>query len=557
MPRRALAACAVVLVLVVAAVPHRAAAAPPPTYVPPVDAPVADPFRPPAEPYGPGNRGLEYATEAGTDVRAAADGVVTFAGLVAGTRHVTVRHVDGLRTTYSFLDRIDVVVGQQLHQGDLVGTTVGHLHLGARLGDAYLDPAELFGDAPARAHLVPFDEPPGPGASGERSAIRQLVGGIGGLASRLAGRVVDQALEGSGATAAWLRAESGQLLRTAAHYLERTSPGVAQLQLVLRGLEMWSRARASSERPCTADGQRPPPPAERRVAVLVAGLGSTSDSAAIDDLATAPLGYDPSDVVRFSYAGGRTPDPTDGFTGIEATAYDPGATQGDLPAAGSRLADLVEAVAARAPGTPVDVYAHSQGGVVARLALVELERRHGAAWIEERLGLVATLGTPHGGADLATAVHAAGSTQAGSLALDGLAAALGLGLDDDAPAVRQLAETSDVVAELEASPLPTGIDVVSIAARGDLVVPVPRTVAPGAVQVVVPVSGATAHDRLPGSPEAARELALALVGWPPGCQSFRSALVDQVVGEGISWAEDAAGGLAWVAGLRHGAPLGG
>jgi hypothetical protein len=98
---------------------------------------------------------------------------------------------------------------------------------------------------------------------------------------------------------------------------------------------------------------------------------------------------------------------------------------------------------------------------------------------------------------------------------------------------------------------------VSIAARGDLVVPVPRTAAPGAVQVVVPVSGVTAHDRLPGSPEAARELALALAGQPPGCQSFRSALVDQAVGEGISWAEDAAGALAWVAGLRHGAPMGG
>jgi hypothetical protein len=557
MPHRALAACAVALVLVATAAPHRVAAAPPPTYVPPVDAPVADPFRPPDEPYGAGNRGLEYATPAGTEVRAAAAGVVTFAGLVAGTRHVTVRHPDGLRTTYSFLDLVDVVVGQQIRQGDIVGTTVGHLHLGARLGDAYLDPARLFDAVPDRAHLVPFDEPPGPGPSGERSAIRQLVGGVGRLATRLAGRVVDQALEGSGATAAWLRAESGQLVRTAAHYLGRTSPGLAQLNLVLRGLEMWSRARASSHRPCTAAGEPVPPPAERRAAILVAGLGSTSDSAAIDDLDTAPLGYDVPDVVRFSYAGGRTPDPSDAFTSIEATAYDPGATQGDLPGAGNRLADLVEAVAARAPGTPVDVYAHSQGGVVTRLALIELERRHGAAWIEERLGLVATLGTPHGGADLATAAYAAGSTRAGSLALDGLAAALGLGLDDDAPAVGQLAETSDLVAALRASPLPAGVDVVSIAARGDLVVPVPRTAAPGAVQVVVPVSGVTAHDRLPGSPEAARELALALAGQPPGCRPFRSALVDQAVGEGISWAEDAAGALAWVAGLRHGAPLGG
>ena len=71
-----------------------------------------------------------------------------------------------------------------------------------------------------------------------------------------------------------------------------------------------------------------------------------------------------------------------------------------------RLADLVEAVAARGPhGVPIDLIAHSQGGLVVRLALIELERRHGAEWLA-RIGLVATLGTPHGGADLATAIHA-------------------------------------------------------------------------------------------------------------------------------------------------------
>src|SRR5258708_10037298 len=34
-------------------------------YTPPVDAPIGDPFRPPSTPYGPGNRGIEYATPAG------------------------------------------------------------------------------------------------------------------------------------------------------------------------------------------------------------------------------------------------------------------------------------------------------------------------------------------------------------------------------------------------------------------------------------------------------------------------------------------------------------
>src|SRR3546814_801139 len=131
-----------------------AAAAPgdPPGYVPPVDAPVADPFRAPERPYGAGNRGLQYDTEPGTEVRASSGGRVTFAGSVAGTRHVTILHPDGLRTSYSFLDDVAVVVGQRVEQGDVVGTTVDDLHLGARLGDAYLDPAALFEGGPPQVH---------------------------------------------------------------------------------------------------------------------------------------------------------------------------------------------------------------------------------------------------------------------------------------------------------------------------------------------------------------------------------------------------------------------
>jgi hypothetical protein len=554
MPHRALVAVAAALCVAIpltAAAPP-AGAAPPPAYQPPVDAPVVDPFRPPATPYGPGNRGLDYGTAAGTEVRAAAGGVVTFAGLVAGSRHVTVLHPDGLRTTYSFLARVDVVVGQRVGQGDVLGTTVGSLHFGARLGDAYLDPAALFGGGPPHVELVPFDEAPGPGPRGERSAIRQLIGGFGSAIGSVASEVADRALDGTGATITWLRDEGGQVARTAVHYLSY-SMGYAQLQMAL---EVWSAASAAAHRDCTEGSAAPPVPVERRVAVLVAGLGSTSESGAIDDVDTGLLGYDAGDVVRFSYEGGRTPDASDGFSSIEATAYGPAATQTDLRASGRRLADLVEEVTQAAPGVPIDLYAHSQGGVVTRLALVELEARHGAAWLA-RLGLVATLGTPHGGADLATAAYAIGSTQAGSRALDGFALATGLELDDDATATAQLAETSGLIADLAEAPLPAGVDGVSIAARGDLVVPVPRTRLPGAPQVVVGVTGLHAHDALPGSPEAARELSLALAGLPPTCTSLWSALTDQIVGQGISAGEDSLGALGWYASLRHGLPFGG
>src|SRR5947207_7613917 len=92
-------------------------------YRPPVDAPAADPFRPPAQHWGAGNRGLEYATRPGQEVKAAADGEVVFAGQVGGTLHVVVLHPDGLRTSYSFLGSVRVHRGDKVHQGDAVGTT--------------------------------------------------------------------------------------------------------------------------------------------------------------------------------------------------------------------------------------------------------------------------------------------------------------------------------------------------------------------------------------------------------------------------------------------------
>jgi hypothetical protein len=326
------------------------------------------------------------------------------------------------------------------------------------------------------------------------------------------------------------------------HYASRFTFPTSMLDTSLTAWRAWARARRAADRPCTASVPAPPAPAERRVAVLVAGLGSHSGEATIDQMRADRLGYEPADVLRFSYAGGRVPDPTDGFPVIPATDYDARHTQTDLRATATRLADLVESVVVGASGAPVDLFAHSQGGVVVRLALIELERRHGAAWLAH-LGLVATLGSPHGGADLATAIHALSSTEVGGTLLDGFAAVTDQELDPDAPSVAQLGETSGLVAELAAHPVPAAVDALSIAARGDVIVPVARSEAPGMDEVVVPLMGRSAHSDLPGSDEATHALGLALAGLPPACQSFTEALADQVVGEGISAVEDLAGAL--------------
>src|SRR5262245_47772080 len=124
-------------------------------YRPPVDAPVDDPFRPPASPYGPGHRGVEYDTAPGTPVAAAAPGTVVFAGDVAGVVWVTLRHPDGARATYRPLATIAVVTGQAGTGGDVVGTTAGRLLFTVRVADNYVDPALLLSDADEDVHLVP------------------------------------------------------------------------------------------------------------------------------------------------------------------------------------------------------------------------------------------------------------------------------------------------------------------------------------------------------------------------------------------------------------------
>lgn len=165
-------AVAGVLIAVASAVGGGGAGAAPPMtvdYDPPVDAPVTDPFRPPPQPWLPGNRGLEYATSPGTAVRAAADGVVTFAGAVAGSLHVTIRHPDGIRTSYSFLASVAVRAGAVVPRGTVVGRTGRRLHVGARRGDTYIDPASLWGpQGPPRVRLVPLD------GAGGRAALGAL-----------------------------------------------------------------------------------------------------------------------------------------------------------------------------------------------------------------------------------------------------------------------------------------------------------------------------------------------------------------------------------------------
>ncbi|CAN5710417.1 hypothetical protein BH24ACT3_BH24ACT3_02800 [soil metagenome] len=530
----ALGALILVVLLLLTVVAGPVAAAPPLRYTEPVTTAVVDGFRPPEHLYGPGNRGIEYATTPGVPVAAAADGEVVFAGPVAGALHVTVAHPDGVRTSYSFLAEVSVVRGQRIAGGQPVGVAGERLHVGARVGETYVDPAGLWAGAGGHVRLVPVPDPVTVGPGGDER--RHLLAVV---STREDG---DLSLSGG---IEWARRRAGGMaarLRAVVHQVGELHP-FTHLRRGVEGLARWWEDR----RDCTPVIAPVPPPADRRVVVLVGGLGSTSTDAAIDGIDTQGLGYDPGDVLRFSYRGGRTPPAATGtapeLEGSTVTTYDPADTQLGVEVTAERLADLLADAARRLPGVPIDVLAHSQGGVVTRLALHHLAARRPPV----PLGAVVTLASPHGGADLATV----GQAVAGSLlqaAVELGRHAFGVAVDPWSTSVTELGETSVLNRRLAGRPAPEGYDLTTIGARGDLVVPAGRTRVEGAEAITVPVGGLRAHDRLPGSTEAAREIALALAGLPPSCEGFADVLVDLMVGETIGWTTDAVGlALALVA----------
>lgn len=117
---------------------------------PPVSGPVVKDFDPPAKPWLPGSRGVEFAALPGEPVRSVTAGVVVFAGQVAGAGVVSIMLPDGWRTTHMPVIPVvgvgDVVVPHQVI--GLVGTgppcTQTCLHWGLKKGNEYRNPMSLL-----------------------------------------------------------------------------------------------------------------------------------------------------------------------------------------------------------------------------------------------------------------------------------------------------------------------------------------------------------------------------------------------------------------------------
>lgn len=150
--------------LIVAPV-HAGAAA---TWVWPVTGPVIRGYDPPEDPYGSGHRGIDIAAAIGTPVLAAEAGTVTFAGKVGGQLFVTVNHGGGLVSTYSWVSQLLVGKNDLVARGQTIalsgvghpGSSVTHLHLGAKLDGDYVDPMAYLAPLPVAGMIRLAPLPP-------------------------------------------------------------------------------------------------------------------------------------------------------------------------------------------------------------------------------------------------------------------------------------------------------------------------------------------------------------------------------------------------------------
>jgi len=225
------------------------------------------------------------------------------------------------------------------------------------------------------------------------------------------------------------------------------------------------------------------------------------------------LGYRPDEVHWYSYAddGGR---------------YGPRDTERHLPDAAVALGEQLRSLQRARPGREVDLLAHSQGGVVVDLFLAEVYSADDPTF--PPLGTVVTLASPHRGAPVATAVDRIRSTESGRAALGALSRRAGALPDPSSPAVADLSERSPVVRALAAADLPEHLDVTSISAPDDVIVPATVTGFPGGTAVTVDPAGFDDHSNITRDtsrsppPSRARRAATPLRGRGRGRPPWRS-----------------------------------
>ncbi len=129
-----------------------------PQWIAPVDGPVIARFAPGSG--FSGHWGVDFAAYPGEWVVAPVAGEVTFSGVVAGNRSITIRTVDGFRFSLSYLSASLVDAGDSVESGMNVAVAgVAHgrpaVHMSVRVGSRYLDPMAMCLPSPPLVRLLP------------------------------------------------------------------------------------------------------------------------------------------------------------------------------------------------------------------------------------------------------------------------------------------------------------------------------------------------------------------------------------------------------------------
>ena len=138
----------------------------------PVNGRLMDGFGHRSDPFsgeGAMHTGVDISAAFGTPVKATGDGIVTFANWNGGYgRCVVVDHGNGYQTWYAHLSRMDVVEGDEIRQGEVVGrvgttgrSTGAHLHYEVRIHSTPVNPYRflaqtLAAKSPATPNEFPF-----------------------------------------------------------------------------------------------------------------------------------------------------------------------------------------------------------------------------------------------------------------------------------------------------------------------------------------------------------------------------------------------------------------
>lgn len=548
-----------------------------PRFLPPVRGPAIQRFVAPANRFAAGHRGIDFGVPAATEVRAAGEGRVVFAGPVAlDGLFVTVSHGQGLQTTYSFLSERTVTAGDRLMRGQILGRSGnGHpgegipsLHFGVRVRGEYVDPEAFLVDAPTAIALVPFHETPEASPDNSRRVTRSRPA----RSSRENARSVDRAFARLGGVIARTLGRLRQLTTTGrqsnigegpasnpAHRSPTLAAGQIPDRTVETGVGCTDAAGTLAPHIPTPEqlrrGAKAPRAPNENLVIALAGVGSSTSRdvggqvrahAALYEADLSTLGFSPSSIFYFSYRGIERR-PGAGPYRFHAP-YSKKDTLLPIQLAARKLDRQIQEIHRLYPDRKVDLVAHSQGGLVAQYFLERLYHpEQGKAIVDHFVSIA----TPHRGSDLAQLHRVLSRTGKGRIALttlDRIAVFIGLPPPTSLP-VSQMAEGSRFLRQLALEWRPSRVKTTTIAATFDLVVPGPRTRLEGATHYTAdlpfPTSASSlwAHSHLLQTKSAKQILYNALADIPSQCTRFRNFLA---AAWGHVWSGVVEGALAMV-----------